>query len=117
MSARKIKRLAAGRIERQLTPPKPEIKTWAEAGASPKPAASKPLAPAVAADAGASPNRKAPARGPAGDSRTVAAPAPAARKALREMEGAPDFERLSYNLARLVEQGGRTLAAYFKPSE
>jgi polyhydroxyalkanoate synthase len=33
------------------------------------------------------------------------------------MDGAPDFERLSYNLARLVEQGGRTLAAYFKPSE
>jgi polyhydroxyalkanoate synthase len=117
MSARKIKRFEAGRIERQLTPPKPDIKTWAKAGASPKPAASKPVAPIVAADAGVSPDRKAPARGPAGDNRTVAAPASAARKASREMEGAPDFERLSYNLARLVEQGGRTLAAYFKPSE
>jgi len=114
MSARKIKRLEAGRIERQLTPPTAEMKTWAKAGASPKPAASKPVAPVVAADAGASPGRKAPARGPSGDSRTVAAPA---LKASREMEGAPDFERLSYNLARLVEQGGRTLAAYFKPSE
>ena len=117
MSARKIKRLEAGRIERQLTPPKPEIKTWAKAGESPKPAVSKRIAPAVAAEAAAGPDRKVPARGPAGDSRTVAAPAPAARKASREMEGAPDFERLSYNLARLVEQGGRMLAAYFKPSE
>ena len=32
MSARKIKRLEAGRIERQLAPPKPEITTWAKAG-------------------------------------------------------------------------------------
>src|ERR1700730_6409524 len=117
MCARKIKRFEAGRIERQLTPPKPDIKTWAKAGASPKPAASTPVAPIVAADGGLSTDRKAPARGPAEDSRTVAAPASAARKASREMEGAPDFERLSYNLARLVGQGGRTLAAYFKPSE
>ncbi|MGB6493909.1 MAG: class I poly(R)-hydroxyalkanoic acid synthase [Methylocella sp.] len=117
MTARKIKRLEAGRIERQLTPPKAEITTWAKAGASPKPAASKRVAPAVAADASAGPDRKAPARGPAGARRTVAAPAPAARRASREMEGAPDFERLSYNLARLVEQGGRTLAAYLKPAE
>jgi polyhydroxyalkanoate synthase len=117
MSARKIKRFEAGRIERQLTPPKPDIKTWAKGGTSPRPAASKQVAPIVAADAAASPDSKAPARGPAGDGHTVAAAAQAARKAAREMEGAPDFERLSYNLARLVEQGGRTLAAYFKPSE
>ncbi|MGC2094086.1 MAG: hypothetical protein WA648_13390, partial [Methylocella sp.] len=74
MTARKIKRLEAGRIERQLTPPKAEITTWAKAGASPKPAASKRVAPAVAADASAGPDRKAPARGPAGARRTVAAP-------------------------------------------
>ena len=117
MNAIKIKRLEAGRSERQLTPPTAEIQTWAKAGAAPKPAAAKRVAPVVAAAAAASPDSKAPARGPAGDSRTVAAPAPEARKASREMEGAPDFERLSYNLARLVEQSGRTLAAYFKSSE
>ncbi|MGH6813238.1 MAG: PHA/PHB synthase family protein [Methylocella sp.] len=118
MSARKIKRLEAGRVERHLTPPKAETKTWAKAGASPKPAASK-LAPVVAADAAAIANCKAPARGPAGNRRAVAAPAPEARTASREMNGTatPDFERLTYNLARLVEQGGRTLAAYFMPSE
>ncbi len=55
MSAQKIKRLAAGRIERQLTPPKPEMKTWAKAGGSPKPAASKPAAPVIAAEAVAAP--------------------------------------------------------------
>ncbi|HEY8006856.1 MAG TPA: class I poly(R)-hydroxyalkanoic acid synthase [Methylocella sp.] len=29
----------------------------------------------------------------------------------------PDFERLSYNFSRLMEQGGKALAAYFKPRE
>ncbi|MGH6847495.1 MAG: PHA/PHB synthase family protein [Methylocella sp.] len=114
MSARKIKRV--GGIERQLPPPEAELKTRANAGASATPAAAK-LLPVVAAEAAASPDREAPPRGPAGDSRRVAAPAPAARKAWRETAGAPDFERLSYNLARLVEQGGRTLAAYFQPSQ
>ncbi|MGH6823221.1 MAG: class I poly(R)-hydroxyalkanoic acid synthase, partial [Methylocella sp.] len=116
MSARKINRLEARRIERELTPPKAETKTWVTAGASPKPAGSK-LAPVVAGDAAAGPDGKAPARGAAGDRGAVAVAAPKARKASREMEGAPDFERLSYNLARLVEQGARALAAYFKPSE
>ncbi|MGH6819900.1 MAG: hypothetical protein ACREDU_03445, partial [Methylocella sp.] len=105
MSARKIKRLEAGRIERQLAPQEAEIKAWAKAGASPKPAASERVAQVDVADAVASWDRKAPARGLAEDSRTVAAAAPA-----------PDFERLCYNLARLMEQGGRTLAAYFNPS-
>ncbi|MGH6800802.1 MAG: class I poly(R)-hydroxyalkanoic acid synthase, partial [Methylocella sp.] len=119
MSVKKVKRLEAGRIERELTPLEAESKTWAKAGASPKAAASKPVAPAVAAEAAASLDSRAPARGPAGDSRTVAAAAPSARKASPQKEGAagPDFERLSYNLARLVEQGGRALAAYFKPQE
>jgi polyhydroxyalkanoate synthase len=93
VSAKKTQRMEAGPIERKLAPPKAEVTTWAKAGASPKPVASKRGAPVVAADAAASPDRA------------------------REMDGAPDFERLSYNLARLVEQGGRTLAAYFKPSE
>ena len=119
MGAKKIKRLEAGRIEREPAPPEAESKTWAKAGASPKPAASLWVAPAVAAEAAASPDSKAPARGLAGDISPVTAPVLAARKASREKEGAasPDFERLSYNLARLVEQGGRALAAYFKPSE
>jgi polyhydroxyalkanoate synthase subunit PhaC len=119
MSARKIKRLGAGGTERQLIPPKPEITTRAKAGASPKSAAPKRVAPVIAVDAAASPDCKAPARGPAGDGCTVAAPAPAARKASREKEDAarPDFERLSHNLAQLMEQGGRMLAAYFQPSE
>ncbi|MGB8901216.1 MAG: hypothetical protein WCC90_19165 [Methylocella sp.] len=119
MGAKKIKRLEAGRIEREPAPPEAESKTWAKASASPKPAASLWVAPAVAAEAAASPDSKAAARGPAGDISTVTAPVLAARKPSREKEGAasPDFERLSYNLARLVEQGGRALAAYFKPSE
>ena len=33
-----------------------------------------------------------------------------------ESAAGPDFERLSYNLARLLEQGGRALAAYLKPA-
>jgi hypothetical protein len=64
MSARKIKRLEAGRSQRQLTPPKAEMKTWARAGAL------------LAADAAASPDSKASARGPAGDSRAAPAPTP-----------------------------------------
>ena len=40
MGAKKIKRLEAGRIEREPAPPEAESKTWAKAGASPKPAAS-----------------------------------------------------------------------------
>ena len=31
--------------------------------------------------------------------------------------GAPDFERLSQNMARMVENGGKALAAYMKPFE
>ncbi len=118
MSARKIKCLEAGGVEHQRISPKPKVTTRAKAGASPKPAAPKRVAPAIAADVGASLDGKAPTRGPAGGGRTVAAPTPVAPKASREKEGAarPDFERLSYNLARLVEQGGRTLAAYFQPS-
>ena len=115
MSARKIKRLAAEWTERELTPPKLKDKTWAKASASPNRAAAK-LARAVATDAAAIPDSKDPPWGAAGDRSTVAAPAAAAPNALRETAG-PDFERLSYNLARLVEQGGRALAAYFKPQE
>jgi polyhydroxyalkanoate synthase len=29
----------------------------------------------------------------------------------------PDFERMAYNMARLVEQGGKALAASLKPPE
>ncbi len=105
MSSRKTKPLEATRIERQLVPPKPEITTIANPGRSPKSAASKKVSPAVAADASATPNSEGPALGPA------------TPEASREKEGAPDFERLSYNLARLVEQGGKMLAAYFKQPE
>ncbi|MGH6936270.1 MAG: hypothetical protein ACRED2_08825, partial [Methylocella sp.] len=63
MSARKIKRLEAGGIERQLTPPMPEIKTRAKAGASPKPAAPKRVATVIAADAATGPDSKTPAQG------------------------------------------------------
>lgn len=47
------------------------------------------------------------------------APAPALKTASGQAEGAvkPDFERLSYNMARLMEQGGKALAACLKPAE
>jgi polyhydroxyalkanoate synthase len=115
MNARKIKRLAAVGSERELAPPKLKDKTWAKAGASSNRTTAQ-LARAVATDAAAIPDSKDPAWGVTGDRSTVAAPAAPPPNALRETAG-PDFERLSYNLARLVEQGGRVLAAYFKPQE
>ncbi|WP_084572871.1 PHA/PHB synthase family protein [Methylocapsa aurea] len=44
---------------------------------------------------------------------------PAIAKTASETNGAgkPDFERLSYNMARLVEQGGKALAACLRPPE
>ncbi|MGQ0445689.1 MAG: class I poly(R)-hydroxyalkanoic acid synthase, partial [Beijerinckiaceae bacterium] len=115
MSARKIKRLAAEGTARELTPPRLKDKTWAKAGASPSRAAAK-LARIVAADAAAILDSKDPARGAAQDGSTMAAPAAAAPNASRETAG-PDLERLSYNLARLAEQGARALAAYFNSHE
>jgi polyhydroxyalkanoate synthase subunit PhaC len=114
MRARTIKRLAAGGIERELTPPKVNDKTWAKAGASPKRAAAK-LTQTIAADAALIRDGKAPAPRAAENRSRVGPPDPAPN-ASRETAG-PDLERLSYNLARLVEQGARALAAYFKPQE
>lgn len=49
----------------------------------------------------------------------IAAPAPVFKKNANESEAVakPDFERLAYNIARLMEQGGKALAACLKPAE
>ncbi|MCI0737391.1 MAG: class I poly(R)-hydroxyalkanoic acid synthase, partial [Beijerinckiaceae bacterium] len=48
------------------------------------------------------------------------APAPASGKESEDdnkAKGTPDFERLAFNLARLMEQGGRAVAACFNPAQ
>ena len=99
---------------------KAEVTRRAKAGASPKPAPPKPASPkrAKSSRAAASSASKAP-RGAAKEDRHAAAQtAPVVLIGPRGNESAagPDFERLSYNLARLLEQGGRALAAYLKPA-
>jgi polyhydroxyalkanoate synthase len=97
MSMTKTPGLEAASVERERTAP-------------------KRAKPSVAA---ASPGSKAAPRGVAADRRAAATPAREAPNASRENQGAvgPDFERLSYNLARLLEQGSRAVASYFNPAE
>ena len=116
MSATKNTGMEARSVEHKLTPPKAESDEGAKATASLRTAAPKRKKPSVAA---ASPDSKASARGVARDLRAAAAPARKAPNASQENQGAagPDFERLSVNLARFVEQAGRVLAAYFAPAE
>src|ERR1700720_4400633 len=116
MSATKNTGMEARSVEHKLTPPKAESDEGAKATASLRTAAPKRKKPSVAA---ASPDSKASARGMAGDRRAAAAPARKAPNASQENQGAagPDFERLSVNLARFVEQAGRVLATYFAPAE
>ncbi len=92
------------KTEPQSAAPEPPIAVQADGGASP------PQTPPAA---------DAPPRGPAADASPrppEALPAsepPAAAAQLR----AVDIERLSKNIARLVEEGGKALAAYLKPRE
>lgn len=97
-------------------PPKAAPKRRANLPMPPKKAAAKRAKPAFAT---ASPSGT-PRASRRAKSRSAAADVPqAALNGSSQGKSAtgPDFERLSYNLARLVEQGGRALAAYFKPSE
>ena len=55
-------------------------------------------------------------KGPGRDVGHVAAPQEEPGETLNNLP-MPDFERLSLNLARLVDQGGKALAAYLKPFE
>jgi polyhydroxyalkanoate synthase len=50
---------------------------------------------------------------------STATPAPASKKNASENDAAakPDYERLTYNMARLMEQSGKALAACFKPAK
>jgi polyhydroxyalkanoate synthase len=84
----------------------------ATAGA-PTNAAPKLAKPSIATTSKASPRSVAKVR------RAAAAPAQDAPGASQKNQGAagPDFERLSHNFSRLMEQGGKALAAYFKPRE
>lgn len=69
------------------------------------------LAKPEAGQSGHAPAQRAngPARGPAAAANATVNAAGALAK--------PDFERLAYNLARLLEQSGRALAAFLRPAE
>ena len=60
-----------------------------------------------------SPREQAPQQDPA----SRQAPAAADKAGAAAKFGAADIERFSHNMARLVEQGGRALAAYLRPRE
>jgi polyhydroxyalkanoate synthase subunit PhaC len=84
----------------------------------PESAATKPAKPAVTA--GTSPQKENPALRKQKGQVAAARPAPASDTDEKDKAGAPatpNFERLGFNLARLMEQGGRALAAYFDPSQ
>ena len=104
MSMAKVPDLEAGIAGREPGAPKAKIITRAKTGAPSEPAARKRANPDIKPDAGAA---------------GIAGKATAAPDESGERQGAagPDFERLSQNLARLLEQSGRALAAYFKPAE
>jgi polyhydroxyalkanoate synthase len=116
MSPTKIPVLKAKSVKRKRVARKADVNIRTEAGAAPETAASRRVKPSAAA---ASLNGKVSVPNRTGNRRTAAALARMGPNASRENEGParPDFERLSYNLARLMEQGGRALAAYFKPAE
>jgi polyhydroxyalkanoate synthase len=117
MSTTKIPDMEAESAKRKLPAQKAKITTRAKAGASPTPVTPRRAKPSVAA---ASPDGKAvPVPDLAGDRRATAAPSRKAPNDSHENDGKarPDFERLSHNLARLMEQAGRAFAAYFKPAE
>jgi polyhydroxyalkanoate synthase len=107
--------------ERQEVPPEEILRPApcateppvAETAFAPPPAAA-PLMAQEAAPAAAPPAVIAPAPTPAPAPKAAAAPAPAAGLADAQL---PDFEKLSRNVARFVEEGGKALAAMMKPVE
>jgi polyhydroxyalkanoate synthase len=114
MSARKNPGLKAEPIAQERPQPKTKITTSAETGAFRAPPASKRAKPPIAA-----PDSNATAPGETRDRNapTSLSREPPAASLDNERATGPDFERLSYNLARFLEQGGRALAAFFKPGE
>jgi polyhydroxyalkanoate synthase len=113
MSAEKNPDPASGSLKPATAKAK---RTRAKAAAVSSAAASKLANPPIAATG---PGSKTSAGSVAGVRRVAAAPAQDAPGVSRKNQGAagPDFERLSYNFSRLMEQGGKALAAYFKPRE
>jgi polyhydroxyalkanoate synthase len=97
--------------EHEAAPVKAALKTRAKTRRPPQAAATKRVKPAAAA-ANSPSIAQDRSTATAKDHRPAADDSP-------EKKGAagPDFERLSVNLARIIEQGGRVLAAYFKSPE
>ncbi len=63
-------------------------------------------------------DKKAQSRAEASETRKATAPAATAAPASKaESAPQPDFQRLTYNVARLVEQSGRALASMLRPTE
>jgi polyhydroxyalkanoate synthase len=119
MSAKKKQRSDTGPRGAQPEVAAGQTVTLSEAGASPPSAAQKTGGPAVGSRTAKRPRSKAASPGSAADRPAATARGKATQNASREdqAQAKPDFDRLSYNLARLVEQGGRALAAYFKSPE
>ncbi|HUB64928.1 MAG TPA: class I poly(R)-hydroxyalkanoic acid synthase [Methylocella sp.] len=119
MSTTKTPSFDAESIARAPAAPKAKSSSRVRTGDAPHPVAPKRTRRSAAHGPAGSPNGKVPAPGAMADFRAAAIPVQETQKASKEKNRAtaPDFERLSYNLARLVEQGGRALAAYFKPIE
>ncbi len=112
MSAKKNERSDPGPRGADLEVAASSETTSRETSSAPKTAPKKRASPGSKSSAAKSPRSKV-------SSPRSAAVRPAAQNTSQEdkAKATPDLERLSYNMARLVEQGGRALAAYFNPSE
>ena len=77
----------------------------------------KPAGPEVTAEAPRRPKNKGQAASDPKIQAAAAAPSEKRDEKLAEAPATPNFERLGLNLARLMEQGSRALAAYFDPSQ
>jgi polyhydroxyalkanoate synthase subunit PhaC len=120
MSSRETQHLEAEPIGQQPAAAKAKTGTRAGFKASPQSATQEPVETVTAAPTVGPPGGDALAQSRSSGNRVPAAPAAAAKKeSSGEAEGPakPDFERLAHNLARLLEQGGRALATYFKRNE
>ncbi len=95
----------------QAGPPAPDF--------PPESVAAKPAKRAVGAERASPPLNETPAQGEPDNRAGAAGPAATSEKADKnpaEAPATPNFERLGINLARLMEQGSRALAACFDPS-
>ncbi len=118
----KLRAAEAARVSEQTPPNGAEAPSSAHAAAAPAAAAPAPLAPFGADAATAFANAFTPTL-PVMIPPAMTAIAPSfAQLAVKPGVGPdgapkPDIERLAYNMARLVEEGGKALAATLKPPE